>query len=111
MRKANSKAPAASEGLSPELLAELQAAAALPDAEIDTSDPDALEVVDWSNAVRGKFYRPRKRLLSVRYDEDVLAYFEAMGPGYQTRMNRVLRASMLRGLRRQQRKKKSEQIA
>jgi uncharacterized protein (DUF4415 family) len=111
MRKASSKVqPSAAEGISPELLAELKAAAALPDEAIDLSDPDAPEVLDWSGAVRGKFYKPRKRLVSVRYDEDVLAYFEALGPGYQTRMNRVLRASMLRGIRRQQqRRKKTEQ--
>lgn len=87
------------------LLATLQAAAALPDAAIDTSDPDAPEVMDWTGALRGKFYKPRKKLVSMRYDEDVLAFFAAQGPGYQTRMNRVLRAAMLRGLRRQQQKK------
>ncbi len=36
--------------------------------------------------------RPRKRLLSLRIDEDVLAWFRNQGPGYQTRMNDVLRA-------------------
>ena len=54
-----------------------------------------------SGAVRGKFYRPVKKLKSLRLDEDVLAYFQAQGPGYQTRINRVLRAAMLRGQRRQ----------
>ena len=107
MKKERSRAAIPSTtGLSPELLAELQAAAERPEEEIDTSDPDAPEVVDWSGAVRGKFYKSRKRLVSVRYDEDVLAYFEAMGPGYQTRMNRVLRASMLHGLRRRQQQRK-----
>ena len=33
-------------------------------------------------------------------DADVLAYFQDQGPGYQTRINRVLRTSMLRALRR-----------
>ena len=28
----------------------------------------------------------------MRIDEDVLAWFRAQGPGYQTRMNAVLRA-------------------
>ena len=99
MRKATSKAPTA-ERLSPELLAQLEAAAALPDEEINTTDPDAPEVLDWSGATRGKFYRPRKVQKTLRIDADVLAYFESQGPGYLTRMNRVLRASMLHGLRR-----------
>ena len=104
MKKAASKAPPTAAGLSPELLAALRATAALPDEQIDTSDPDAPEVQDWSGAVRGRFYRPVKKLKSLRIDVDVLAYFEAQGPGYQTRINRTLRAAMLRGLRHQQRK-------
>jgi hypothetical protein len=53
MKKVNSKARASgSEVLSADLLAQLQAAAALPDDEINTSDPDAPEVTDWSDAVR-----------------------------------------------------------
>lgn len=80
----------------------LEAAAALPEAQINTADPDAPEVTDWSNAVRGRFYRPVKQLKSLRIDADVLAYFQQQGPGYQTRINRVLRAAMLRDLRRRQ---------
>lgn len=88
-----------SEPLPPELAAELRALEAMPDAEIDTRGmPEAL---DWSGAVRGKFYKPRKVQKTLRVDADVLAYFEAQGPGHLTRMARVLRASMLRGLRRQ----------
>ncbi len=99
MKKVTSKASTTRE-LSPELLAQLRAAAALPDESINTSDPDAPEVVNWSGATRGRFYRPVKKQKTLRIDADVLAYFEAQGPGYLTRMNRVLRAAMLRGLRR-----------
>lgn len=35
---------------------------------------------------------PPKHLLSLRIDADVLAWFRAQGPGYQTRMNAALRA-------------------
>lgn len=97
MRKGVSKAPA----VSPEVLERLQAVAELPEDQIDTGDPDAPEVRDWSGAVRGRFYRPVKRQKTLLLDADVLAWFEAQGPGYQTRINRVLRASMLHGLRRQ----------
>jgi uncharacterized protein (DUF4415 family) len=38
--------------------------------------------------------RARKALLSLRIDRDVLEWFRASGPGYQTRMNAVLRAYM-----------------
>jgi len=37
---------------------------------------------------------PRKAAISLRLDEDVLAWFRAQGPGYQTRLNAVLRAYM-----------------
>lgn len=86
--------------MDPAQVARLKRAAALPDQAITTSDPDAPEVVDWTGAVRGRFYRPVKVLKSLRIDADVLAYFQQQGPGYQTRINRVLRASMLRELQR-----------
>ncbi len=35
-----------------------------------------------------------KRAVSIRLDEDVLAYFKKGGKGYQTRMNAVLRTYM-----------------
>jgi uncharacterized protein (DUF4415 family) len=37
---------------------------------------------------------PKKSLLSLRVDEDVVAWFRAQGPGYQSRMNALLRAYM-----------------
>ena len=83
----------------------LRAAAAMPEDQIDTTDPDAPKVLDWSNAIRGRFYRPTKRLLTLRVDEDVIDWFkrEAGGQGgYQIAMNRTLRAAMLRGLRQRQ---------
>jgi uncharacterized protein (DUF4415 family) len=35
---------------------------------------------------------PPKASVSLRLDSDVLAWFKSQGPGYQTRMNAVLRA-------------------
>lgn len=35
---------------------------------------------------------PSKALVSLRVDQDVLAWFKAQGAGYQTRINAVLRA-------------------
>jgi uncharacterized protein (DUF4415 family) len=37
-----------------------------------------------------------KRAISLRVDEDVLQWFRALGPRYQTRMNAVLRTYMTR---------------
>ena len=71
---------------------ELAALAALRDDKIDLSD--ATEVRDWNRAVVGKFYRPIKKSLTIRLDADVLAWLKAQGRGYQTRINKLLRAAM-----------------
>ncbi len=53
-------------------------------------------MTDWSGATPGPaVYRPLKRLKSIRLDADVLLWFEASGPGYQTRINATLRKAML----------------
>jgi uncharacterized protein (DUF4415 family) len=71
---------------------ELAALAALCDEEIDLTDLP--EVLDWSGAVVGKYYRPIKKSLTIRLDADVLAWLKAQGRGYQTRINQMLRAAM-----------------
>ena len=73
-------------------LAELKSLAALPESEIDTSDTP--ELLDWSGAKRGLFYRPVKQQLTLRLDADVVAWFKSQtksSEGYQTRINRALR--------------------
>jgi uncharacterized protein (DUF4415 family) len=82
----------ASKPLTARQLAELTSLAALPDDAIDTSD--APEVLDWSAAKRGQFYRPVKQQLTLRLDADVVAWFKTHATpdeGYQTRINRALR--------------------
>lgn len=51
---------------------------------------------DFARAVwrRGLKPIPRKVLLSLRLDSDVVDWFRAQGPGYQSRMNALLRAYM-----------------
>jgi uncharacterized protein (DUF4415 family) len=71
---------------------ELAALAALRDDQIDFSG--APEVRDWSRAVVGKFYRPIKKSLTIRLDADLLAWLKSQGRGYQTRINKLLRAAM-----------------
>jgi len=46
--------------------------------------------------VRGHFYRPVKKAVSVRIDLDVLEWLKMQGKGYQTRINHILRDTMLR---------------
>jgi uncharacterized protein (DUF4415 family) len=41
---------------------------------------------------RGLKPLPAKAAVSLRIEQDVLEWFKAQGPGYQTRMNAVLRA-------------------
>jgi uncharacterized protein (DUF4415 family) len=71
---------------------ELAALVRLRDADIDTSEIS--EIKDWSRAVVGKFYRPIKEPVTLRLDADVLAWLKSLGPGYQTRINTLLREAM-----------------
>ncbi len=64
----------------------------MKDEDIDFTDIP--EKADWSKAVIGKFYRPRKQSLTIRIDADVLAWLKAQGKGYQARINALLRGAM-----------------
>ncbi len=77
---------------------EIRALQEMPDEEIDYSDIPP--VTDWSKAVVGRFYRPIKETVTIRLDADVLDWLKQGGKGYQTRVNKILRAVM-----EQQRKK------
>ena len=54
--------------------------------------------MDWSEAVRGEFYRPVKQAVSLRLDADVITWLKKDGQGYQTRVNQMLRERMLEEL-------------
>ncbi len=69
----------------------------LTDAEIEAStasDPDwaEFESVDWSKAEI--VLPPKKQAISIRLDQDLIDYFKSEGPGYQRRINAVLRSYM-----------------
>lgn len=74
---------------------ELTALAAMPDEQVNTTDSPELPPDAWKAAVRGRFYRPIKRAVSLRLDSDVVAWLKKEGRGYQTRANRILRERML----------------
>jgi uncharacterized protein (DUF4415 family) len=81
--------------LSTEARKELETLAALPDSEIDLTDiPEIRELP--SDAVVGRFYRPKKTTVTMRLDADVVAWLKASGEGYQTRINAYLRQLMYR---------------
>ncbi len=64
--------------------------------DIDFSDITLATASDWSGAVRGRFYRPVKKQLTVRIDADVLEWLKNGGErGYQKRLNGILRNAML----------------
>lgn len=62
------------------------------DAGIDRSDVPRLGPEFWRKAA---LRMPRrKESITLRLDQDVLAWFRAMGRGYQTRINAVLKSYM-----------------
>jgi uncharacterized protein (DUF4415 family) len=66
--------------------------AAKTDATIDFSDMP--EVVDWSGAEIGRFFRPAKRPVTIRLDDDVIDWLKSYGRRYQTKANLLLRHAM-----------------
>ena len=77
------------------------------EAELDqaiASDPDFRDVPgDWHEAAEA-IMPVAKRLLSLRLDADVIDWFREQGPGYQTRMNAVLRSFVTQQAKRKHRK-------
>jgi uncharacterized protein (DUF4415 family) len=61
---------------------------------VPTRDSPELDLRYVANAVvrRGLVPPTPKTSIALRVDTDVLAWFKSKGPGYQTRMNAVLRA-------------------
>ena len=79
--------------LSAENRKQLQKLAARPDREIDLTDIPEIQEIP-SDAVIGRFYRPKKTIVTIRLDADVVAWIKASGEGYQTRINTYLRQMM-----------------
>ena len=83
--------------LPPDVQEQIRTMDALPDDQIETSDIP--EILDWSDARRGVFYRPVKRQITLRLDADIIAWFKARardGRGYQTDINGALREHVRR---------------
>jgi len=65
---------------------------AMTDADIDYSDSPELEDEFFDKITTP--WPPSKKQLTIRLDEDVLEWVKRQGKGYQTRINRILRAAM-----------------
>ncbi|WGF87290.1 BrnA antitoxin family protein [Marinivivus vitaminiproducens] len=65
---------------------------AIQDRDIDYSDIPALDDTFYTKALTD--WPPPKKQLTIRLDEDVLDWLKAPGKGYQSRINRILRAAM-----------------
>jgi len=71
---------------------EVAALVAQPDDKIDYSDIPPLGNEFFTKATEA--WPPAKQQLTIRLDADVLKWLKAHGRGYQTRINRILRAAM-----------------
>ena len=63
----------------------------MTDKDIDFSDISELDETFFREA---SWQQPVKKPMTIRIDEDVLAWFRGQGPGYQTRINKLLRRYM-----------------
>ncbi|NHB75675.1 BrnA antitoxin family protein [Rhodobacter sp. M37P] len=60
--------------------------------QVEDRPDEVLAQGSWTETVLPE--QTRKKLISLRVDPEVLEFFKAQGPGYQTRMNAVLQAYM-----------------
>jgi uncharacterized protein (DUF4415 family) len=67
-------------------------------------EDDLLSLADQETGAESRWSRPRKRRISLRVDVEVVDWFQSKGPGYQTRMNRILRKVMMEGKKRSEEK-------
>ena len=63
-------------------------------------EDDLLSLVDDETGAESRWNRPRKRRISLRVDIEVVDWFKSKGPGYQTRINRILRRVMTESKKR-----------
>jgi uncharacterized protein (DUF4415 family) len=63
-------------------------------------EDDLLSLAEEETRAESRWNRPRKQRISLRVDTEVVDWFQSKGPGYQTRINRILRRVMIEGKRR-----------
>jgi uncharacterized protein (DUF4415 family) len=60
-------------------------------------EDDLFSLAEEEARPESRWDRPRKQRISLRVDREVVDWFKSKGPGYQTRINRVLRRVMQEG--------------
>ena len=63
-------------------------------------EDDLLSLAEEEIGAEARWNRPRKRRISLRVDVEVVEWFKSKGPGYQTRINRILRWVMTESKKR-----------
>lgn len=67
----------------------------MKDEDIDYSDAPEITPEMFAKAIVRRGLKPRvKKQITLRVDDDVLAWFKKQGSGYQTKINLLLRAYM-----------------
>ena len=65
-------------------------------------------LADEDSGGESRWNRPRRPRISLRVDIEVLDWFKSKGPGYQPRINRILRQVMIEGKKRGKKDKAME---
>jgi uncharacterized protein (DUF4415 family) len=65
-------------------------------------DDELWMLADEKGGAESRWNRPRKQRISLRVDREVVDWFKSKGPGYQTRINRILRRVMIEGKKREE---------
>lgn len=60
-------------------------------------EDDLFSLAEEETKLESRWNRPRKQRISLRVDREVVDWFKSRGPGYQTRINRILRRVMQEG--------------
>ena len=63
-------------------------------------EDDLLFLAEDEPGAESRWNRPRKRRISLRVDVEVVDWLKSNGPGYQTRINRILRRVMMESKKR-----------
>jgi uncharacterized protein (DUF4415 family) len=64
-------------------------------------EDDLQSLMETGEEAESRWSRPRRERICLRIDIEVVDWFKSKGPGYQTRINRVLRRVMEEGKKRE----------
>ena len=63
-------------------------------------EDELLSLAEGGKGPEARWERPRKKRISLHVDVEVVDWLQSKGPGYQTRINRILRKVMTEGKKR-----------